>query len=197
MTMPSMQRIFPVFCGLMGTLWAAAAFAEGGHGAEAETYTFVGDWLPRLVNFGIIAAVIVYFTRKPIRDFFQNRSAEIAKSIQESREARERAVAALADMERKITEIETETNRMIEDARGRGEKDKQGLIEEGRKVAADVQAQVKAAVAIELQKAKDSLAVEASLLAIDLAEGSLKEKIKKQDQDRILKEYLDGIGGSK
>ena len=120
---------------------------------------FMGDWLPRLVNFGIIAAVVIYFGRKPIRDFFAGRSAEIAKSIQDSKETRERAVAALAEMEKKVKDFEAETARMIADAQARGEKDKQALTEEGRKVALDVQAQVKQGIDIEVQKAKASLAV--------------------------------------
>ena len=59
--------------------------------------------------------------------------------MQESKEARERAVAALAEMERKIKDLEAETNRLIEDAQARGEKDKQALIEEGRKMVSDIQ----------------------------------------------------------
>ena len=73
-------------------------------------------------------------------------------------------MAALADMERKIKEMEAETGRMVADAQARGEKDKQALVEEGRKVAQDVQAQVKQGIDIELQKAKTALAAEASLL---------------------------------
>lgn len=177
-------------------LFAAIAFAEeAGHGGHEEAMTFTGDWLPRLVNFAIIAAVVVYFSRKPIRDFFAGRSAEIAKSIQDSREARERAVAALADLDRKIKEMEAETGRMVADAQVRGEKDKQALIEEGRKVAQDVQAQVKQGIDSELHKAKAALAAEASLLALDLAEGRIKQKINSQDHERIVKEYIAKVGG--
>ena len=96
--------------------------------------TFMGDWLPRLVNFAIIAGVVVYFMRKPIRDFFKNRSREIAKAMQESKEARERAMAALAEMERKVKDLEAETNGLWTMPGSRGEKDKQALIEEGRKM---------------------------------------------------------------
>ena len=84
--------------------------SEAAEGAD-EAMTFMGDWLPRLVNFAIIAGVVVYFMRKPAQDFFKNRSAEIAKALQESKEARERAVAALAEMERKIKDLEAETAR--------------------------------------------------------------------------------------
>jgi F-type H+-transporting ATPase subunit b len=169
----------------------ASEAAEGGH----EQITFLGDWLPRLVNFGIIAFVVVYFARKPVRDFFRNRSVEIAKAMQESKDARERALAALAEMERKVKDLEIETNRLIEDARGRGEKDKQALIEEGRKMVADIDAQVKQGVALEVQKAKSSLQQEASSLAVDLAEKTIKEKIGPKDHERIVKEYITKVGG--
>ena len=177
-------------------MFAAIAFAEeAAHGGHEETMTFMGDWLPRLVNFAIIASVVVYFSRKPIRDFFANRTAEIAKAMQDSNDARERAVAALADLERKIKEMEAETGRMVADAQARGEKDKKALVEEGRKVAQDVEAQVKQGIDTELHKAKSALAAEASLLALDLAEGRIKQKINTQDHERIVKEYITRVGG--
>ena len=168
------NTLWTVSC-LAGTLvFAAMAFAEeAGHGGHEETITFMGDWLPRLVNFGIIAAIVIYFMRKPVRDFFKNRSDEIAKAMRESQEARDRAAAALAEMERKIKELEAETARMVADAKERGEKDRQALIDEGKKVAADVQTQVKQGIDIEVQKAKAALAVEAAQLSVDLAEGNV------------------------
>ena len=173
-----------------GLVFASGA-AEGGH----EGMTFMGDWLPRLVNFGVIAAVVVYFGRKPIRDFFAARTAEIAKAMVDSKETRERAVAALAEMERKVSEMEAETKSMVADAQARAEKDRQALLEEGRKVVQDVQAQVKQGIEIELQKAKSALATEASLLSLELAEGSIKSKISSQDHERIVKEYITKVGG--
>jgi F-type H+-transporting ATPase subunit b len=194
--MKSLRKIIWVVSCIAGNiLFAVSAFAEeAGHGGHEEI-TFMGDWLPRLVNFAIIAAVVVYFARKPVRDFFKNRSVEIEKAMQESKEARERAVAALIELERKIKDFEAETGRMVADAEARGEKDKQALIEEGKKVAADVQVQVKQGIDIEVQKAKTALAAEAALLSLDLAEGRIKEKINSQDHERIVKEYITKVGG--
>ena len=190
-----MKKIMPLFSAffpmLLINVAAASEAAEGAH----EAITFMGDWLPRLVNFAVIAGVVVYFMRKPAQDFFKNRSVEIAKALQESKEARERAVAALVDMERKIKDLEAETARMVAEAQARSEKDKHALIEEGRKVAQDVQAQVKQGIDIELQKAKTTLAAEASLLSLDLAEGMIKEKIGGKDHERIVKEYISNVGG--
>ena len=188
-----MKRIMPAIHTL--TMILASSVAIAAEEGPAEKMTFLGDWLPRLVNFGIIAAIVIYFTRKPIRDFFKNRSAEIAKAMQESKEARERAIAALEAMDRKIKDVEAETNKLIAEAQTRGEKDRQAIIEEGKKVVADIQAQVKQGIDIEVQKAKTALAVEASLLSIDLAEGRIKEKISSRDHERIVKEYIAKMGG--
>jgi len=189
------KRIISFSAGLAVVLIAGLAFAEeAAHGGH-ESITFMGDWLPRLVNFAIIASVVVYFTRKPIRDFFAGRSAEIEKAMQDSKETRERAVAALAEMERQVKDLDAEMGRLIADAQARGEKDKQALIAEGGKVAQDVQAQVKLGIEIELQKAKSALAVEASLLSLELAEGSIKSKISGQDHERIVKEYITKVEG--
>lgn len=197
-----MKNIKPFFYGFVTFMMSAAAFAneaaneaaEEGHGGH-EAITFVGDWLPRLVNFAIIAGIVIYFMRKPVRDFFKNRSIDIAKAMQESKEARERAVAALAEMESKIKDLEAETNRLIDDAKARGEKDKQALIEEGRKMVTDINAQVKEGVDLEVQKARMSLQVEASILSVDLAEGRIKEKISDKDHERIVREYISKVGG--
>jgi F-type H+-transporting ATPase subunit b len=173
---------------------SGTAFAMSSGGGHAE-FTFMTDWLPRLVNFSIIAVVVVYFGRKPIRDFFKNRSVEIARAMQESQEAREKAVADLADMERKIKELEIETKKLIADAKARGEKDKQALLDEGKKLAEDIQHQVKQGIDMELRKAKSALATEASLLSLELAENKIKDNIGAKDQQRIVKEYISSVGG--
>jgi F-type H+-transporting ATPase subunit b len=190
------KKLAPISYGLLGVIHASLAFAqeEAGHGGK-EAMTFTGDWLPRLVNFAIIAAILVYFTRKPIRDYFKNRSVEIAKALKESKEAQERAAAALAEMERKIKELEAETSKLIADSQARGEKDRLALVEEGRKAAQDIQAQAKQGIDLEVMKAKAALAAEAALLSLDLAEGSIKDKIGKEDHERIVKEYISKVGG--
>jgi F-type H+-transporting ATPase subunit b len=196
--MKSLKKIIEVVSCATGTfLFAALAFAEeeAAHGGHEETMTFMGDWLPRLVNFAIIAGIVIYFMRKPTRDFFKNRTSEIAKALEESKLARERANAALAEMDRKVKDLEAEMGRLIADARNRGEKDRETLIVEGKKVSQDVQAQVKQGIDVELQKARAALAVEAALLSLELAEGKIKEKISGQDQERIVKEYISKVGG--
>jgi F-type H+-transporting ATPase subunit b len=190
-----MKKTLTILISIVCVVLASVASASSGGGHGAEEYTFMGDWLPRLINFAIIVGALVFFLRKPVRDMFKNRTAEIAKAMEESKEVRERALAALAEMERKAREMDAETLAMVADARVRGEKDKQALIEEGRKIVLDIQAQVKIGADIEVQKAKADLAIEAARLAVDLAEGKIKDKITSQDHERIVKDYISSVGG--
>jgi F-type H+-transporting ATPase subunit b len=189
-----MKKSLSILTSIMGVVIATTAFAsEAAHGAEE--YTFMADWLPLLVNFAIIVGLLVYFLRKPVRDMFRNRTETIAKAIEESKVARERAVAALAETERKMREMEAETRSLIAEAQARGEKDRQALVEEGKKIARDIQEQIKTGTDIEVQKAKAELAAEAAVLAVDLAEGKIKSAITKQDHERIVKDYISSVGG--
>jgi F-type H+-transporting ATPase subunit b len=193
--MKNAKSFITVFPGTAVVLLAASVAFASSAGGHSEEITFMGDWFPRLVNFAIISAVLVFFLRKPTRDFFKNRTADIERSLRESQEARDKAVAALADMERRIRELEAETKSLIAEAQVRGEKDKQALVDEGRKAAKDIAEQVKTGIEIEVAKAKADLAVEASLLAVDLAEGKIKSSISKQDHERIVKDYIANVGG--
>jgi len=184
-----------IVAGIIGVAVAATAFASSGGGHGAVEYTFMADWLPLLVNFSILVGALFYFLRKPVRDMFRSRTEAIAKAMQESREARERAVAALTDIERKAREMEAETRTLIAEAQARGEKDRQALVEEGKKIARDIQEQIKTGTDIEVQKAKAELAAEAAVLAVDLAEGKIKSTITKQDHERIVKDYISSVGG--
>ena len=187
------NSIMAGIAGMAGVALATAAVASSGGGHQE--ITFMGDWFPRLVNFGIISVVLVYFLRKPTRDFFKNRSAEIERSMRESQEARDKAVAALNEMERKVRELEAELKSMLAEAQARGEKDKAALVEEGKKMSRDIEAQVKTGIEIEVAKAKSDLAKEAANLAVDLAQGKISSSISKQDHERIVKEYISSVGG--
>ncbi|SFP70419.1 F0F1 ATP synthase subunit B [Hydrogenimonas thermophila] len=56
----------------------AVAFASGHEAAGGET-----DFIPRLVNFLIFAAILYYFVADLIKNFFTGRSKEISSKLEE------------------------------------------------------------------------------------------------------------------
>jgi F-type H+-transporting ATPase subunit b len=93
-----------------------AILAAAGHGEGSEHYRSItgrdSDFFPRIFNFLIFAGLAYYLLAKPIGDFFKNRKAQIASSLQEietklqeAKEAQKRAEQTLAESKKKAQEI--------------------------------------------------------------------------------------------
>ncbi|WP_456322686.1 F0F1 ATP synthase subunit B [Hydrogenimonas sp.] len=88
-------------------LLPAALLASGHEAASGGT-----DFVPRLVNFIIFAAIIYYLLADPIKNFFKGRSASIAAEFEEVqnrlkavRKAKEDAKAAYEEAQRTAEDI--------------------------------------------------------------------------------------------
>lgn len=167
---------------------SATAFASGGGGGEVH-FTW-RDWLWPVVNFSTLVIVLWYFARKPLGDFFKGRTELIEKSIKEATEAKELAIKTLKEVEARLNNTDAEIEQIVEAARKSGEKEKETLIAEGERLKERIIEQAKANIDFELQKAKETIKADAALLALDLAEKQLKEKLGLKEQDVLIDDYI-------
>lgn len=160
-------------------------------GSEKGSHeTSLLDWVWRILNFVILIAVLVWFLKKPMKEYFKNRSALIEKSIKEASEAKAAAEKALKEVEERLSLKDQEVERIIEGSKKAGENERDTLIEDGHRMSEAIKEQAKANIEYELKKAKEQLKAEASMLAIELAEKKIKEKITQEEQLKILEESL-------
>ena len=162
-----------------------SAFAIGG-GGEHSTI----GWLWLVVNFSILAFVLVYFTRKPVKEFFRNRTALIEKSLKDASEARELASKSLKEVQLRLKEADKEVNEILESSRKSGEREKEELIAQGESLKKKMIEQAKANIEFELEKAKKSLKSEAALMALDMAEKQIKARLDNAEQEKLIDEYI-------
>ena len=76
-----------------------------------------------------------------------------------------------------------------------GEQERDRIIEESEKLKERIMEQAKTNIDFELKSAKDAIKAEAVDLAMELAEKKLKEKLTKEEQEKLLAESLTKIGG--
>ncbi len=172
-------------------LTAAFAYA-GGEGEEGSS---MKDWGWRVLDFSVIFAALIYFLAKPLKGFLKKRTEDIETALAEARAAREEALKRLADVQARLKDKDKEVQSLVNLAEESGKKEKELLLKEGDKLASDILASAKENIDAELFKAREALRREAALLAIELAEKMVKENIKKEDQARILEEYIAKVGG--
>jgi len=164
------------------------AFAEEAAGEEGGG--FVKEWLWKIINFGILAGILVYFLKKPLRNYLKSRTEAIQKSLDDARQAREIAEKALKEVEERLRLKDKELEEIMAGARSSGEAEAQALVKEARKMSERILAQAKTNIDFELKKAKDAIKEEAVELAMGLAEQRLKEKLTPGEQKKLIDESI-------
>jgi F-type H+-transporting ATPase subunit b len=188
------KAVFPILLLLMlcaGTAFAAAEGHEGG-----ETWN---SWmlLWRVINTAALVALLIYFLKKPMANFFSERHAQIRKDLEDAKAQRDRAERTIADYEKKIGEMEHELEKMRVELRKTADAESQKIVSNADRMAASMVESAKVAADQEVRKAKIALKNEAVGLAVELAESLIREKINEDDRKRIVEEYLVKVGGMK
>ncbi len=171
---------------ILNFVFVTLAFAA----EEAEHAFTWKDWFWPVINFAILVAVLVKFLAKPAKEFFKKRTELIEKSIKEAEEAKELARKALGEVKERLKNTDREIEEILIAAKKAGQKEKEALIAEGEKLRDKILEQARANVEFELQKAKETIKSEAALIALELAEKQIKEKLGKKEQDMIIDEYI-------
>jgi F-type H+-transporting ATPase subunit b len=96
-------------------------------------------WLCVLVNFGVIAGLIAWFSRKSLPGFFRDRTASIQKAMEEARRASAEANARLSDIEKRLAHLDDEISAMRTaaetEAAAEEQRIKAATVEEAHKIA--------------------------------------------------------------
>ncbi|MGA8527711.1 MAG: ATP synthase F0 subunit B [Candidatus Sulfotelmatobacter sp.] len=127
-------------------------------------------WLSVLLNFVVIAAVIIWAARKYLPGMFSARTAAIQKAMQEAQKASEEARRRLAEIESRLMKLDVEIG-MMRDAAEREAGAEEARIqaavqEDARKMVESAQQEIAAAA----KAARRELTAYAADLAVGLAQ---------------------------
>jgi len=177
---------------LLVLLLAGVAFASAeGH---ADSGVLLKDFLYRVLNFGLMVALLVYFLRKPLKKGLVGRTEEIETALAEARQAKEEAEAKFAEYDRKLARATEEIAEISAAIRREGELEKQKIIENAEQMAIKIEQDAGKTAEIEVAKARKELQQEAVRLAVNLAEELLKKNFTQDDDTRLIDEYMQKVG---
>jgi F-type H+-transporting ATPase subunit b len=131
-------------------------------------------WLCLLLNFVVIAAVIVWAGRKYLPGLFRDRTAAIQKAMQEAQKASEEARRMLAEIESRLMKLDGEIGMMRDAAEKEAEEEvariKAAAEEDARKIIAAAEQEIAAAA----KAARRQLTAHAADLAVGLAQKQIR-----------------------
>ncbi len=150
----------------------------------------VWETVGRFFNLFLLFGVIIYFIRKPLLSFFENRRREIQQKLGEAERRKQQAESKLREVEQRIANIEQE----LLSIRKRAE---QETIEEGRRMAEASRQESEKILAVArreidgmLKAAQKELRIYAGSLSVSLAQEMIEKNINAKDQERIFNKFL-------
>ncbi len=162
--------------------------------AHVDSGVLLKDFLYRLLNFSIVVAILVYFLKKPIGNALSGRREDIEKALAEAKKVKEEAEAKFAEYDKKLNQATQEIVTISASIRKEAEMEKQKIIENAREQAAKIEQDAEKAAALEVEKARINLQQEAAQLAVGIAEELLKKNFTKDDDSRLIDEYMQKVG---
>ena len=126
-------------------------------------------WVCVLLNFVVIAAVIVWFSKRNLPGVFRNRTISIQKAMEEARKASEDANRRLAEIESRLSKLDGEIAGMRaaadNEAAAEEQRIKAAALEDTRKIVESAEQEIAAAA----KSARRELTAYAADLAVTLA----------------------------
>lgn len=160
--------------------------AEQGEQAQEEGWTAV---IAKIVNFAILAGVLVYFLKTPLTEYLSSRIVKVREDLVTSAETREAATRQLSEIQAKLAALPGE----LEALKARGaeeiaaervriqqaaEAERQRLLEHTRRE-----------IEMRFRVARRELVEHAASLAVAVASERIKKSITSDDQARLVERY--------
>ena len=149
--------------------------------------------LARVINFAIVAGVLVYYLRAPIARYLARRSAEIRGDLVKAAETRATAAAEIAAIDEKLKalpgEIEALGRRGAEEIAAEEARIRQAAAVERKRLIEQANREIE----LQVRAAERDLTRRAAELTVGLASQRIKRSISDDDRARLVDRYLEQL----
>ena len=169
---------------LVGAAFASAILAT--MAAPAFAAEEGASNLPKIVNFTILATILVLALRKPIAGYLEARALQIREQLAAARADREEAARAAERATERFRELDDEVEaareRITEAAAAEGRRIVAAAEEQARKIGAAAQAELNQ----EVRVAERRLSAGAARAAVEIARTRLRDTMSEEDHRRLI-----------
>lgn len=147
----------------------------------------------RIANFAMLAVILFFLLRKPVAEYFANRSAALKMSVDEAGEAYAVALRQNGEMAKRLENLEKESREMLKTFRQEAESEKVRLINQAVVFSERLKEDVKKIAVGETRKAREELKGMAIAMSKNIAEQIIKKEMTEDDCNRLAGNYLERL----
>jgi len=172
--------------GVAGVCWAAGA----GHHSEFN----LTDELFRWINFIVLAVVLYVVLAKILPGVLRDHRGRVQQAIDEAKAGREMAERLLQENRQRTANLQEELSQLqVQAAREREELARRMEVE-AEQLATRIVTQARIEVERATERARQSLREEAAGLTVQIAEEILRQEVRDEDNQAIVRRYIARIG---
>ncbi|HMV51051.1 MAG TPA: ATP synthase F0 subunit B [Blastocatellia bacterium] len=143
--------------------------------------------IAKLVNLVIFLGIMIYLLRKPAKEFFANRLAEVRATLQQAAKEKETASAKMAELDARLKRLDSEVAEIKAQAQREAAAERERLqaeaVRDAEKIRATAQREIEAAKQIAMSELREFAATK----SVDLAEQIIRRELKPEDDAQLLK----------
>lgn len=140
----------------------------------------------KAVNLIIFLGLLYFLLRKPAREFFTTRLAEVRATLQQAAKEKEGATAKMAELDARLSRLDTELGDIKSQAHGEAAAERERLQAEAQRDAEKIRVTSKREIESAKQIAMSELREFAATKAVDLAEQMIRRELKPEDDARLV-----------
>lgn len=146
------------------------------------------------VNLLILFLLMKKFLFGPVKAILDKREAEVRKLYSDAEDAKQNAAALETEYNEKLADVEQEAREIVETARRHASAQSSEIIGEARGKAAELLQKANIQIENERKNTVNEIKSELSSIAVDIAGKIIEKDIDEKDHERLVKEFIDGIG---
>lgn len=189
---PNLRLVCSV-AGILLLMTAGMVFAASGGGQGDEGSGWAATDTYRIFNFVVLAGILVFLLRNPVKQFFGSRIRVIREQLEDLENQKQEAEKKLTEYNERLAAMSRESEKIIEDYRRQGENLRDQILKEAEAAAGKLEEQARKNIEREFAQAKLHLETEVFDKALEKAEQKLKRITTHDDQEKLVREYLDKV----
>ena len=146
------------------------------------------------VNFLLFVALIAWKAPGPVRDFFRARSERLRDALAAGSRALKEAEETRTALERDVRELPSTIAQLKADVRAAAEREHANLLEMATRAADRIRSDARLVAESEVAAARDGLRGEVVEEAVRQATAILRDTIKTDDHERMVRDFVQSAG---
>jgi F-type H+-transporting ATPase subunit b len=150
--------------------------------------------ISQLINFGLLAFLLVYFLYRPVLNALHNRQMRIQESIENAEQVKRQLARAQQDYEARLHEARQEAAQIVTQASERAQAVAQDIVAQARAEAERIQAEARQQVQQEREQMLRGLQSQLANIVVQTASTVVGQELDGRRHDRLIQNAIADLG---